>query len=132
MKCALCRDLGWACQGYDGRPWVAPRPVRAARRASLRILIDEDLKTFIIAANVKRQHMTSAQLAMAMAMMYPEPTPGKTMGLGRNVDRAYLYRARTVLKHSLSMAKSVLAGNRPLNQAYEQAKAAQALASTKD
>jgi hypothetical protein len=83
----------------------------------------EDLKAFIINANGGRRHMTSGQLAMAMAIMYPEPRPGKKRGLRPYLDRAYLYRARIVLKHSLSEAQSVLAGSKPLNRAYQEAKA---------
>jgi hypothetical protein len=35
------------------------------------------VKAFIVSDNIKRRHLNAGQRAMAVAMMYPEGTPGK-------------------------------------------------------
>lgn len=68
-----------------------------------------------------RRNLTKGQKAMALAMMYPEPTPGKkrkTSSVSEEVTTTRLSNARTVLHHSRSLAEAVLKGYPPLDAAH--------------
>jgi dienelactone hydrolase len=59
---------------------------------------------------IARRHMTRGQRAMAVAMVYPEPSKsgrGGNKGLrgATDVEKSRLSRARTVLRHSADLAK---------------------------
>ena len=86
-----------------------------------------DPVAFILSLNVRRRHLTKSQVAMAVAMAYPDPEKG---GRGRKsvlgtefegLNANQLSRARLVLKHMLTVADHVLAGRRQLNDAYAEA-----------
>jgi hypothetical protein len=101
----------------------------ACRRAGIvpdYVLLDEgaDPVSYILSANINRQHMTKGQRAMAVAKIYPDPEKG---GRGKNLvfntefSSAQLSHARTVLHHAPDLADQVLDGTRGLNKAYEDA-----------
>jgi hypothetical protein len=55
--------------------------------------------------NLNRRHLTHGQRAMAVAMIYPEPSKGgrggnKGLRGATDVEKSRLSRARTVLRHS--------------------------------
>jgi ParB-like nuclease family protein len=86
-----------------------------------------DPKAFILSMNVKRRHMTSAQRTMAVAMIYPAPSrnvhvpsPAKELA-----DDGALSKARTVLRHSRSLAEAILAGSQSLLDAYDEVRRAE-------
>lgn len=88
-----------------------------------RELNGEDLKAYVISANIHRRHMTKGQQAMAVAMVYPEPEKG---GRGKNsfvskgfISDSRLSLARTVLTFASDLAPNVLRGFVPLDKAYE-------------
>lgn len=81
-------------------------------------------KSFILSMNVQRRHMTPSQLAVATAMIYPETAKEFHMK-HEGVRRAELSKARTVLRHSRSMAEAVLAGTKMLGVAYEEVRLAE-------
>src|ERR1700730_2772468 len=81
-----------------------------------------DPKAFILSMNVKRRHMTSAQRTMAVAMIYPAPSknvhvPSPARELADDGARS---KARTVLRHSRSLAEATLAGSQSLLDAYDE------------
>lgn len=58
---------------------------------------------YVLSANIHRRHLNAGQKAMAVAMIHPEPAKGgrgKTVDSVNGFDRAYLSRARAVLRHS--------------------------------
>ena len=62
----------------------------------------------MISHNVKRRHMSKGLLAMALAKIYPEAAKGgrgKKASLNEGFGGAYLYQARTVLKHTPDAAE---------------------------
>ena len=87
-----------------------------------------DPLAFIVSANLARRNLTKGQQAMALAMIYPEPEKG---GRGkkseaRNLEETskFSYRrlnqARSVRRHSLDLAQSVLKGTVSLDDALAQ------------
>jgi hypothetical protein len=86
----------------------------------------QDPVAYIVASNVRRRHMVKGQLAMALAMLYPEPAKGgrgkknSVDTTGFSVER--LSRARTVLHFSRPLAEAVLAGTHKLDAAYDVAR----------
>ena len=84
-----------------------------------------DPVAYILATNINRRHLTKGQRAMAVAKLYPEPAKGgrgntnpiKDIGFSRQ----YVDHARTVLRWLPELADHVLAGTKPLNEAYAEA-----------
>jgi len=90
----------------------------------------DDPRTYIIAANISRRHLTKGQQAMAVAMIYPVPEKGGR-GKKKTMDETStlfspkrLQLARTVLAHSPDLAQAVLAGSKLLDAAYDEARKA--------
>jgi ParB-like nuclease domain len=90
----------------------------------------DDPRSYIIASNIARRHMSKGQQAMAVAMMYPEPAKTKRKGSGSlepkelGISGARLSQARTVLACSTDLARAVIAGSKALDAAYDEAKKA--------
>lgn len=87
----------------------------------------EDPTAYVLSANIHRRHMTNAQRAMAIAMIYPEPKRGRG-----NVDPAskaedsssflrQVRSARFILKYARAAAQEVLAGSTHFETAYQRA-----------
>ena len=85
-----------------------------------------DLEAYIISSNIHRRQMTKGQKAMAVAMVYPEPSKLKRKDscsyLKEDLNQKSLSYARTILRHTPGAAKNVLSGAESLNSAYETAK----------
>jgi len=84
-----------------------------------------DPVSVIIGMNLQRRHLSKGQKAVILAFLYPEPEKG---GRGKNGDARKavettgfsverLKQARSVLRHSRTMAESVLKGIIPLDDA---------------
>lgn len=87
----------------------------------------EDIEAYIISSNINRRHMSKGQQAMAVAIMYPDPasTGRKKNGVistPLDVNKGYLYKARTVLTYTPGAVNSVMSGGTKLDKAYEEAK----------
>lgn len=74
-----------------------------------------DPTSFILSINVERRHLTKGQRAMAVAMLHPEPKRGrgkKDEGIKAAENAGFkerrLQQARSILKHSESLARKVL------------------------
>ena len=72
---------------------------------------------------LERRNLTSGQRAMALAMIYPEPTKlkraGSSVAKQQDVSKARLSLARTVLNHSPALAKDVMAKRTSLDEAVK-------------
>lgn len=100
----------------------------ACRRAGVMPRIEElngtDPVAYILATNVNRRHLSKGQRAMAVAKLYPEAERLKRKGTIKNIDlvsRQYVDHARTVLRWLPEIADLVMAGTKPLNDAYQEA-----------
>jgi hypothetical protein len=101
----------------------------ACRRAGVEPRVEElngtDPVAYILATNVNRRHLTKGQRAMAVAKLYPESPEkggrGKTTVLNTVVSGNYVTHARTVLRWMPEIADMVMAGTKPLNEAYTEA-----------
>lgn len=101
----------------------------ACQRAGVEPRVEElngtDPVAYILATNVNRRHLTKGQRAMAVAKLYPEPERLKRAGSSKNEDLkiapAYVSQARTVLRWLPEIADLVMAGSKPLNDAYQDA-----------
>ena len=88
----------------------------------------DDLKAFVISANIRRRHMTKGQQAMAVAMIYPEPEDrgrGKKGSVAERfpeISKGKVSEARFVLSHAPGLASLVLSGSVKLDAAYTTAK----------
>jgi hypothetical protein len=70
-----------------------------------RVVDDDEARALIVSANLKRRNMTKGQQAMALAIIYPEPTPGKRNDLsGHLIGSA---KERHALSERLSVARAV-------------------------
>jgi len=92
-----------------------------------------NLTAYVISANVHRRHMTAGQRAMAVAMIRPDPERGGAKDRGSiatqlGLTSEYVRQARTVLREAPALAQLVLAGSRPLSDAYKEARAKQTAA----
>jgi ABC-type transporter Mla subunit MlaD len=80
-----------------------------------------------------RRNLTKGQKAMAMAMMYPEPTKGGRGNIGPSKEAKKLggfsdervRQARLVLHHSRALAEAVLKNTTRLDDAIAEVKLAQ-------
>jgi ParB-like chromosome segregation protein Spo0J len=117
-------------QDKDGILLDGRNRLEACHRANVEPKFDilkdgQDPVAFILAANIKRRHMSKGQQAMAVAKIYPEPTKLKRKGSSFNVDQefdpTYVSYARTILKFASELADHVLFGTTSLNEAYEEA-----------
>jgi hypothetical protein len=93
----------------------------------------DDPRGFIIGSNIARRHLTKAQQAMAVAVVYSVPEKGGR-GKKKTMDETStlfspkrLQLARTVLAYSPDLAQAVLAGSKSLDAAYEEARKAKQL-----
>jgi len=88
-------------------------------------LTGQDPAAFIVSANLNRRNLTKGQQAMALAMIYPEPSKGgrgkkaanpkETLGF----SQMRLSQARSVFRHSRPLAEAVLAGTMKLDFALK-------------
>lgn len=91
------------------------------------VMLDEDVDptAYVISANVRRRQMTKAQIAMCVAMVYPEPKrgPGNVDPAKETETVSYtrIKQARTVLRYSPDLAQRVKDGAIKLDPAYEEA-----------
>lgn len=89
----------------------------------------QDPVAYIVSANLNRRNLTKGQQAMALAMIYPEAEKGGRGKRSGNLKESLgfsamrLSQARAVLRHSEKLAKAVLQGVTPLDQALEEIKA---------
>jgi hypothetical protein len=101
----------------------------ACRRAGIAKPQTEDLNghdpiAYIVSANINRRNLTKGQRAMALAKLYPVPAKGgrgKKSELSSEFSSRYLGEARTVLACLPEAADAVLAGTKPLSEAYAEA-----------
>lgn len=85
---------------------------------------DADPRGIVASANIARRNMKQGQLAMAMAMIYPEPDrPGRgnkgKSEEGSGFSQKRLAQARQVLAHSKAWAREVLLDHMGLDEALE-------------
>lgn len=106
----------------------------ACKRAGVTPAVEElpaetDATGYVLSANISRRHMTKAQRVMAVAMVYPDPektAPGRkakatTAFDTKGVSLTGISKARTVLRWLPEIAAKVLAGTKPLDEAYQEA-----------
>jgi hypothetical protein len=83
-----------------------------------------DPVAYILSANINRRHLTKGQRAMAVAKLYPEPEKGgrgKKASVPEGFSQGKVSEARTVLRWLPELADLVMAGTKPLNEAYAEA-----------
>lgn len=81
-----------------------------------------DPVAYILSTNVNRRHLTKGQRAMAVAKLYPESRQGKKTSVkNTDVSSEYVKHARTVLRWLPEIADLVMAGTKPLSEAYADA-----------
>lgn len=88
-----------------------------------RELNGEDPTAYVLSANIHRRHMTKGQRAMAVAMIYPDLGQrgrGNKSVINTDFASSYLKHARAIFSHSRTLAAAVLAGARPLADAYQE------------
>lgn len=103
--------------------------LEACRRAGVEPQIEDlngvDPLAYIMSANINRRNLTKGQRAMAVAKLYPEPAKGGRGNVNpiKNIEfsRQYVDHARTVLRCLPELADAVLAGTKPLHEAYAEA-----------
>ena len=105
-------------QLIDGRNRVKACKI-AGVKPHFEKLNGRDPLAFIVSANLARRNLTKGQQAMALAMIYPEPGSRKSKET-LPFSKMRLSQARTVRRHSLPLAESVLKGSISLDEALEQ------------
>jgi hypothetical protein len=93
----------------------------------------EDPLAYIASVNLMRRNLTKGQKAIALAMIFPEAESGgrgkKSAAANSAVSAGFsarrLNEAQTVLRHSRSLAESVLRGPKTLDDALTEVKQAQ-------
>jgi ParB-like nuclease domain len=99
----------------------------------------QDAYAYIISVNIARRHLTKGQQAMAVAMVFPEPSKAHSRQRGlvsetkTSLDRLHvsatrLSQARAVLRGAPDLAALVLGGSKGLDAAIEEVR--QRIAST--
>src|SRR2546426_12667698 len=81
-----------------------------------------DPLVYIAAANIHRRNLTKSQKALCLAHLYLEPEKGgrgKRSKLVVEFSGELVRQARFLLKHTPDAANSVLAGAKPLSEAYK-------------
>ena len=122
----------------DGRNrYEACRRAEVAPRFDDRIRSDDEARALIVSANLKRRNLSKGQEAMLMAMMFPEPQPGKRTDLLGDLTGGFskerLSLARTVLRVAPEdLALEVLDGTKSLDLAHAEAQARKATKATAD
>jgi hypothetical protein len=85
---------------------------------------------YALEVNVNRRHMSKGARAMAVAMAHPETEKGgrgkKNPLILKEFNAGLLSQARLVLRVTPTVAQSVIAGEKPLAAAYEEAKVIEA------
>jgi hypothetical protein len=85
---------------------------------------------YALEVNVNRRHMSKGARAMAVAFARPEATKLKRAGSGsskiEDLASGLVSMARLVLRVTPTVAQSVIAGEKPLAAAYEEAKVIEA------
>jgi hypothetical protein len=109
-------------QLIDGRNRLAACELGKVEPTFAKLAADDDPLAYIASVNLMRRNLTKGQQAMAMAMMYPveKGGRGKLSQKRESLDRTMENRvsqARAILRHSRSLAESVLKGITPLNDA---------------
>jgi hypothetical protein len=118
----------------DGRNRLAACKL-AGIEPSFEKLDGQDPVAYIFSANIGRRNLTKGQRAMLVARMYPEPEKG---GRGKKSEAiksaesagfgaTRVKQARTVLRHSESLADAVIKGTISLDQALEKTTLAEQL-----
>jgi hypothetical protein len=114
--------------------------LEACRRAGVEPLLNEvtiaevgsDPTAFVITKNVYRRHLIKYQIAMVLAMLYPEAPPGRSAASRSanelRISGEYVRQARAVLRADRSLAERVLRAEIPLGQAFASISAANAVA----
>lgn len=99
---------------------------RAGREPTFTTLNGQDPVAFILSANVARRHLTKGQQAMAVAraLLFFKNRSAAEAAQAVGVSRSRVAYAVTILDHAPDLADAVLAGDLPLNDAYEQARQA--------
>jgi ParB family chromosome partitioning protein len=81
-----------------------------------------DPRGYVASRNIQHRHLSKGRQAMAMAMLFPEPAKLKRAGSCKIqeqfVDAGALSRARKVLAEDPELARLVMAGDKPLADAY--------------
>lgn len=105
-----------------------------------RLAQDVTPAAYIASANLRRRNLTKGQQAMALAMIYPETTPGKrtqgsatTLSVSNKVSTARLSQARLVLRHSADeLVPLVLSGAISFDKALAEIQQRQQAAQSED
>jgi ParB-like nuclease domain len=112
----------------DGQLIDGRNRLEACRRAGVEPQVEDlnglDPVAYIMSANINRRNLTKGQRAMAVAKLYPDPATLKRKGSVKNtelVSTEYVSHARTVLRWVPELADLVMAGTKPLNEAYAEA-----------
>ena len=109
----------------DGRNRLAACKLAGVTHIPVKEMNGEDPESFIISSNLHRRNMNKGQKAMAVAKIYPEPKRGMHSELkkstGNEFDKAYLSKARAVLRWTPAEADKVLDGGLVLNKAFDEA-----------
>jgi hypothetical protein len=105
----------------------------ACQRAGITPQVDElngiDPVAYILSANINRRNLSKGQRAMAVAKLTPEVQHGGIRIKGKKASlenelapkNSAVSQARTVIKWLPEIADLVMAGTKPLNEAYQEA-----------
>jgi hypothetical protein len=97
-----------AFEGVSG--FVIRTPIKGRQNRSVQLSLGTIAgqacchKAFIVSNNIKRRHLNSGQRAMAVAMMYPTPTLGKSLPEIGNTQG----ESKKTFQNNPSMARTVL------------------------
>jgi hypothetical protein len=98
-----------------------------------------DVAAFIVSTNIARRNLSKGQQAMALALLYPETSPGKrtagsatALSVSNKVSTALISQARAIVRHSIELAHQVRDGHRHFDQAVAQVKDAEQISSSRE